>query len=338
MILLGKRVTEDASPGDPRNVETTREYVRSGFRVLDHESHEVDVHGSRKIFRNSLIGIIENGKLVRTWGIQRDVTEQVRLEKARTAAEAALRKSEEHFRLLVEQATDGIFVADADGRYTDANSAGVTLERTTGRAAGKLSICEVVAPSDVARIASEISRFAEGATIRSEWTFAATMLVSPGEVSGKQLPDGRLQGILRDMSERRQAEQSIRRSEERFRVALKDSRLPSSIRTATFAICGSTIRNCTGNLTFWARPMKKFSAPKSPPKLTSLKRQVLMMVSRSGMKSPYAITGRASPSHMTIEPLFDSNGNVVGITGAYMDIAKIPENLGGSDQQDSRDR
>ena len=82
--LLGKRITAMLLPGDPRNVEMTQEYVRSGFRVLDRESHEVDVHGNRKIFRNSLIGIIENGNLVRTWGIQRDVTEQVRLEKART--------------------------------------------------------------------------------------------------------------------------------------------------------------------------------------------------------------------------------------------------------------
>jgi hypothetical protein len=80
--FVGKRLTETLDPNDPHNVELTRDYVRSGFRILERESHEVDILGNPKVFLNSMIGIVENGKLVRTWGIQRDVTERVRLEKA----------------------------------------------------------------------------------------------------------------------------------------------------------------------------------------------------------------------------------------------------------------
>ena len=83
-----------------------------GVSRLERESEELDSHGQPKVFRNSLIGIVEDGNLLRTWGIQRDVTEQVKLEQARAEAETALRKSEEHFRILVEQASDGIFLAD----------------------------------------------------------------------------------------------------------------------------------------------------------------------------------------------------------------------------------
>src|SRR5439155_26225549 len=117
--LVGKRLTEMLVGGDSRNIEMTREYIRSGFRVMERESHEVDIHGQPKVFRNSLIGIVENRKLLRTWGIQRDVTEQVKLEESRSRAEKALQLSETHFRLLVEQASDGIFVADAQGKYID---------------------------------------------------------------------------------------------------------------------------------------------------------------------------------------------------------------------------
>jgi len=40
-----------------------------------------------KVFLNSMIGIVENGNaLVRTWGIQRDVTEKVKLEESRRQA------------------------------------------------------------------------------------------------------------------------------------------------------------------------------------------------------------------------------------------------------------
>jgi|CZKH01.1.fsa_nt_gi PAS domain S-box-containing protein len=76
--FVGKRLTEMLPPEDPHNIELTRQYIRSGFRVLDRESHEVDIHGNPKVFLNSMIGIVENGMLVRTWGIQRDVTEKVK--------------------------------------------------------------------------------------------------------------------------------------------------------------------------------------------------------------------------------------------------------------------
>ena len=91
--LRGKRWRELAPPEDPCNIELTRQYVRSGFRLLEQQSHEIDIHGNPKVFLNSMIGTVENGMLVRTWGVQRDVTENVKLEEARRKAEEDLRRS-----------------------------------------------------------------------------------------------------------------------------------------------------------------------------------------------------------------------------------------------------
>jgi PAS domain S-box-containing protein len=216
--LVGKRLTETLDPNDPRNIELTREYIRSGFHVVERESHETDLHGNAKVFRNSMIGIAENGMLVRT-GIQRDVTEQVRAEEARAVAEKALRKSEEHFRLLVEQACDGIFIADAHGKYLDANTAGVEMMGRTREELLELTIADLVVPGDIPRIELEVARFAGGATVRSEWTLRRKDgSTFPGEIYGKQLPDGRLQGILRDITERKLAEDAVRASEARERA------------------------------------------------------------------------------------------------------------------------
>ena len=66
--LVGKRLTEMLVADDPRNIELTREYIRSGFRVLERESHEVDIHGNPKVFVNSMIGTVEEGKLVADLG------------------------------------------------------------------------------------------------------------------------------------------------------------------------------------------------------------------------------------------------------------------------------
>jgi len=101
--LRGKCWRELVPPEDPQNIDLTRQFVRSGFRVLDHESREVDVHGNPKVFLNSMIGIVENGMLVRTWGIQRDITEKVKSEESRQKAEEALRQNVAQLQEVTEE-------------------------------------------------------------------------------------------------------------------------------------------------------------------------------------------------------------------------------------------
>ncbi len=101
--LQGKRLTEMVPPEDPHNVELTRHYIRSGFRVIDRLSHEIDIHGNPKVFLNSLIGTVENGFLMRTWGIQRDVTEKVKLEESRLKVEQALRENVAQLQTVTEE-------------------------------------------------------------------------------------------------------------------------------------------------------------------------------------------------------------------------------------------
>jgi formate hydrogenlyase transcriptional activator len=91
--LRGRRMSERMVPEDQRNIELAREFIRSGFRLLERESHEVDRYGNPKIFLNSMIGTLEDGKLVRVWGIQRDITEKVKLEESRRKADEALREN-----------------------------------------------------------------------------------------------------------------------------------------------------------------------------------------------------------------------------------------------------
>jgi PAS domain S-box-containing protein len=100
--FVGMRLTDTLDAENPANIELTRDYIRSGYRVVDRESHEVDAQGNPKVFLNSMIGIVENGVLLRTWGIQRDVTARWQAEKARTLVEQALRESEQRFRLAAQ--------------------------------------------------------------------------------------------------------------------------------------------------------------------------------------------------------------------------------------------
>ena len=135
----------------------------------------------------------------------------------RKEAEAKLLASEAHFRMLIEQASDGIFLSDPQGRYVDVNSAGAAMLGYTREEVLQRSIADVVAPEEIARVHGEVLRLSSGATTRAEWMFRRKDgSLFPGEVTGRQLPDGRLQGILRDLSERRQSEKAQRESESRL--------------------------------------------------------------------------------------------------------------------------
>jgi DNA-binding NarL/FixJ family response regulator len=76
--LIGKRMSDMVAADDPKNIELTRQFIRSGYRVLHRESYEVDIWGNPKVFLNSMTGVVVDGKLITTWGRQSDITGRMR--------------------------------------------------------------------------------------------------------------------------------------------------------------------------------------------------------------------------------------------------------------------
>ena len=152
----------------------------------------------------------EHGEMERT----------LQLIKERNRAEDALRASEERFRLLVEQAVDGIFLSDLAGHYVDVNAAGCKMLGYTREEILSRTFLDVLAPGQERRLEYSVAQLAEGQVTRAEWRFLRKDgTVMEGEVVGRQLPDGRLLGILRDITGRKQAEEALRANEQRVRLA-----------------------------------------------------------------------------------------------------------------------
>ena len=144
--IVGARLGDLLIPSDRENIEYLRKFIRSGYRMIDAESHEVGADGKRRYFLNNLLGAIENAGVVRAWGTRRDVTERMQ-------AEEAVRRTEANYRELFENANDIIYTHDLDGSITSINRA---AERITGYSRDEvigLNIDSIVAPEhlDLAR-------------------------------------------------------------------------------------------------------------------------------------------------------------------------------------------
>jgi len=73
--LVGVRLGDLLPREDPNNIDYLRHFIASGYRLADAESNEVGRDGQPRHFVNNLFGIVEDGRLVRAWGSQRDITE-----------------------------------------------------------------------------------------------------------------------------------------------------------------------------------------------------------------------------------------------------------------------
>ncbi len=131
----------------------------------------------------------------------------------RKQAEDALRASEEKYRMLVEQAADGIFVTDSNGNYLEANPSGCAMLGYTREELLKLNIRDLAGREDQRGILLHLKELHKGDVDISERNLSrkdGSLLQV--EISSKKLDNGRLQGIVRDMTARKQAEVQLKKA------------------------------------------------------------------------------------------------------------------------------
>ena len=162
--------------------------------------------------------LLPDARRPRLIGLVQDISE-------RKHAEEALRRSELRYRELVEQMLDGIFVANPEGRYIDISPAGCAMLGMTREEVLGTHITDVTAPEDHDRIAPEVARFDDGGVHRSEWRFRrkdGSAFI--GEVIGRKLQNGNLQAVLRDITDRKSAQEQLAQSRQRILGIIESAR------------------------------------------------------------------------------------------------------------------
>lgn len=123
---------------------------------------------------------------------------------ARVRAETALIESERRHRAIFERASDGIFVANAEQRYIDVNPAGLALLGYTRDELLGMHLRELVPAEDLVVQPIQPQRFAAGEPFVVDRRLKRKDgRIVEVELSGVRMPDGTLQSVVRDVSERK---------------------------------------------------------------------------------------------------------------------------------------
>jgi two-component system cell cycle sensor histidine kinase/response regulator CckA len=190
--------------------------VVEGRSKLNYEEPLELPNGQRLWLRTSKLPLRdEAGKIIGLVGYFEDLTSQRNVL-------LGLRESEARYRNLVEQALDGIFIANKIGRWVNVNAAGARLlgymkEEIIGK-----RIEDLVDPQDLAETPLRARELSGGERLLSYRRLRHKDGSSiPAEISSVRLPDGTLEAIVRDMRPRTHAEEQRRKLEEQLRHAQK---------------------------------------------------------------------------------------------------------------------
>ena len=147
--------------------------------------------------------IDESGNFLGIFSVGTDITD-------RKMAEEALKQSEEKFRSYVENAPEGIFIADEKGKYVDVNDAACKVTGYTKEELLKMNLIELIPGEDKEKAAKSFAKVVS----RGKGSVEISFTKKEGEkrywiVNAVKLSDTRFLGFTKDISDRKKLEAEI---------------------------------------------------------------------------------------------------------------------------------
>jgi PAS domain S-box-containing protein len=250
-------------------------------------------------------------------------------------AEEALRQSEAKYKALVETSPDAVILADLQGKLTFVSHGILDLygSQAVEEFLGKHAL-EFVVEEDHQRFMANLKKtLQEGVTRDIEYTFMRKDGSRfPGEVSGAVIQDeaGRptaLMAIVRDITERKQAQEALRQSELRYRELIENQGEGLGIVDTQERF---TFANPAGERIFGVptdglvgRSMSDFMTQEQYALVLEQTKK-----RRLGEKGTYELEiirpdGEVRCLLLTAVPRFDGAGQFIGAFGLFFDITEL---------------
>jgi PAS domain S-box-containing protein len=207
----------------PDDQELVAKRMRAALREnepYDFEHRIVRPDGEvRVVHRRAEVVFDEEGEPLRMVGTVHDITERKRTEEA-------LKESEERYRAVMEQSAEAIWLFDPDTKEVlESNSAFQELLGYTAEELQGMTNYDFVAHSreDIDAAIQRIVREGKGFFGERKYRRKDGPLLDV-EVSGSVIPYQSKKvvcAVARDLTERKEAEEALKESEERFRIRLR---------------------------------------------------------------------------------------------------------------------
>jgi PAS domain S-box-containing protein len=225
--VVGKPITILAPPERPDEENRILETLRAGGRIENFETIRVTKAGERISVSLSISPIKDSsGRIVGISGIARDITE-------RKLAEEAMRESEERLRLAAQAGKMYAFEWDVATDVMVRSSEYVNvLGASEPRTLTHQQVLERIHPEDRPKLLEAIARH----SLENPTVDVTYRVLLPGKSpiwvksSGRAFFDGedrmlRVIGMVADVTDQKLAEEALRSSEERLRLAQKAARM-----------------------------------------------------------------------------------------------------------------
>jgi PAS domain S-box-containing protein len=257
------------------------------------------------------------GQPIRMLGIASEITERKR-------AEEALRDSEARFRSLFDSSPDAVFLTIPDGTTTAANPAACAMFGMTEEELCRVGRAGVIAP-DETRLAAAMEERARTGKFRSELTFVRKDGTRfDGEVSSVLVGGvpARSFVVVRDITERKRAEEELRVTTDRFKVSLRGSAIVVFSQDLelryTWLYCpdlGHSPAEIIGK-----RDRDIYPRAEDAAVTEAIKSEVIRTGFRRREEVVLYWRGKERRYDLLVDPLLDSEGKIAGVTCAAIDI------------------
>lgn len=182
---------------------------------------EIAYPGSKVYLENRIFPVRnESGAISSLIGVTRDITDQ-------KSSEDRLRASEERYRHIFDNAGDPIFIHDMTGMILAGNQAVTETYGYTRDELKSMSVAQVDTPDDAVHIPERLETLARtgvsrfSASHRKKNGEALSVDVKASLVSWQGQPA--VMSVCRDVTERKRAEEELRRSEEKFSMVFRSA-------------------------------------------------------------------------------------------------------------------
>jgi PAS domain S-box-containing protein len=216
--LIGKRLGDLPVGFDAGRLESYSSGVRARFQPRSITFQTTNAVGKPLCLLRMEVPTVQDGKLVRIWGITRDITDL-------KLAEEASRESEQRYRTLFENSPVGIYRTTPDGRILAGNP---TFARMMGYssfeelASRNLNARDFEPECSRRRFKEQLEKEGQITGLESQWRRRDGSVISVRENARAIRDDsGRLlyyEGTAEDVTEHKQAEKERQRSLEQLRA------------------------------------------------------------------------------------------------------------------------